>query len=135
MNWINKYSGHCGKIAGVLFSIVAVSGLFISSYQANSRFKWLGILISVIAAMFGAITSLWVLELKSELTVQQTDGDAIQLDSFDKKLQKYKTKIIEKSSTKIIYSIPYRERQFYYHLTKNILEGTEMENKINIEIS
>ena len=123
------------KIGGILGAIIVASSLFIQSYPPTNCIRWIGISISVAAAIFGSLISILKLEFKIKMKVELCNEN--QKDTFNKfneLLQiRYKTKIVYETDTEVMYMISFREKQFYYNLTNGI--NDELNAKEFIEIS
>lgn len=132
-NLLNKY---VPKLAGSLGSIIVSSTLFIPSYPPTHWMKWAGIIISILAAALGILISFLTLELKAKVKAEIKNDDYKKIfTDFKNTLQrKYRTDIITETEKEIIYTIPAREKQFYYHLTTGILEELEAKGKISVTV-
>lgn len=131
--FLNTYSP---KVAGALGSIIVASALFIPSYPPTHWMKWIGLIISILAAALGILISFLTLELRVKVKAGiQSEGDKQIFNYFKEKLQKkYRTDIDIENEETIIYSISVREKQFYYHLTTGILEDLKAKDRIDVTI-
>jgi len=131
--FLNTYSP---KLAGAMGSIIVASTLFIPSYPPTHWMKWIGLIISILAAALGILISFLTLELKVKLKAEiQNKEDKQIFNDFKEKLQKrYRTNIDVENEWAIIYNIAAREKQFYYHLTIGILEDLGAKDRINVTV-